>query len=125
MSEVQLVAAALVAGASAGLTDSARGAVQDLYASLREAVRRRLDRSAVAGARVLDAPDPDPEAWRSRLVGVLTGSGVDEDEVVLAVARALLDEVGEARRAGRATVDARGSRGVQVGDGNTQHNTFH
>ena len=50
MTEVELVAAALAAGASAGLTDTARGAVQDLYTGLREAVRRRLDR-AVSRAR--------------------------------------------------------------------------
>lgn len=121
MSEVELVAAALAAGASAGLTDTARGAVLDLYTSLREAVRRRLDRGRVAGARVLDAPDADPEVWRRRLVGVLTDSGVEEDVAVLALARALLEK---AAGDGRVTVYAEGSRGVQVGDGNTQHNAF-
>ncbi|MFE5188713.1 hypothetical protein [Streptomyces sp. NPDC056628] len=122
MTEVELVAAALAAGASAGLTDTARGAVADLYTSLREAVRRCLDRGAVPGTRVLDAPDEDAGAWQARLVAVLTDSGVERDPAVLAVARALLDETG---RPGRITVDASGARGVQIGDGNEQHNTFH
>lgn len=121
MSEVGLVAAALAAGASAGLTDTASGAVHDLYASLRAAVRRRMERGGAADARVLDTPDPDPEVWRHRLIGALAGSGVEEDQAVLTVARVLLDQ---ARPAGPITVDARDSRGVQIGDGNTQHNSF-
>jgi len=121
MTEVELVAAALAAGASAGLTDTARGAVHDLYTGLRDAVRRRLDPNGVADTRVLDAPDADLEAWRSRLVGVLTGSGVEEDQAVVAQARALLAETGQA---GRFTVYAPNSKGVSIGDGTTQHNTF-
>ena len=70
---------------------------------------------------MLDAPDGDPEVWRGRLVGVLTGSGVEEDEAVMAVARALLAETG---RGGRITVHAPDSKGVQIGNGNTMHNTF-
>ncbi|MFD7692138.1 hypothetical protein [Streptomyces sp. NPDC059805] len=121
MTEVELVAAALAAGASAGLTDTARGAVTDLYTSLREAVRRCLDRGAVPGARVLDAPDADTGAWQSRLVAVLSDSGLERDPAVLALARALLDET---RKPGRITVDASNARGVQIGDNNQQHNAF-
>ncbi|MFE6175974.1 hypothetical protein [Streptomyces sp. NPDC056464] len=121
MTEVELVAAALAAGASAGLTDTARGAVHDLYTGLRDAVRRRLDPDGVADARVLDAPDADLEAWRSRLVGVLTGSGVEQDRAVMAGARALLAETGQD---GRFTVYAPDSKGMQNGNNNTQHNTF-
>jgi len=35
----------------------------------------------------------------------------------------LIDEAGS--RAGKYTVDVRGSQGVQVGDRNTQHNEFY
>ncbi|MFJ2607533.1 hypothetical protein ACIO13_21545 [Streptomyces sp. NPDC087425] len=120
MSEVEMVAAALVAGASAGLTDSARSTVHDLYLTLRAAVRRRLDRSG-ADVDVLEASDPDPEVWRRRLAGALAGSGIERDRAAVAMAGLLLDQM---RRAGGIAVDASGAKGVQVGDHNTQHNTF-
>ena len=96
MTEVDLVAVALATGAAPGLTDSARGAVHDLYIVLREAVRRRLGGvgggNSVSGyaVRVLDAYETDPDVWRTRLLHVLTDSGVGTDEEILAAARALL-----------------------------------
>ncbi|MEU0187697.1 hypothetical protein ABZ312_42160 [Streptomyces sp. NPDC006207] len=119
MTEAEMVVAALTAGASAGLSDTARGAVHDLYAGLREAVRSRLARSGGEDVRVLDAPGPDPEAWRIRLIEALTDSGVEDDQRILAAARALL---GGQSRTGGITVDACGAKGVQIGG--TQHNTF-
>ncbi|MFF7889075.1 hypothetical protein ACH40F_49955 [Streptomyces sp. NPDC020794] len=121
MTEVELVAAALAAGASAGLTDTARGAVHDLYTALREVVRRRLAGGSGYCVRVLDAHEADPDVWQSRLVEVLTGSGVEEDEEILAAARILL---GAERRVGGFTVDARGANGVHFGGG-ARNNTFH
>ncbi|KUO20986.1 hypothetical protein [Streptomyces dysideae] len=96
MTEVELVAVALATGAAAGLTDSANGAVHDRYTGLKLAVRRRL-RGAGArslaggyGVRILHAYETDPDMWRSRLLQVLTGSGVETDEEILAAARAVL-----------------------------------
>ncbi|GAB2988602.1 hypothetical protein GCM10023080_062750 [Streptomyces pseudoechinosporeus] len=117
MTEVELVATALAAGAAPGLTDSGRGAVHDLYAALREAVRRRLAASGGNGVgvgggygvRVLDAYETDPDVWRTRLLQVLTASGVETDEECLAAARAVLRAE---RRIGRITVDAYGAKGV-------------
>ncbi|MGP4044074.1 hypothetical protein [Streptomyces sp. 2A115] len=121
--EVELVATALATGAAAGLTDSAPGIVHELHAGLREAVRRRLGgRGAHSaggggyGVRVLDAYETDPDVWRTRLLQVLTGSGVESDEEVLAAARAVLRAE---RRTGHLTVDARGANGLLVGDGKT------
>ncbi|RPF34253.1 hypothetical protein [Streptomyces sp. TLI_185] len=109
MTEAELVAAALAAGARLG---GARGAVVgDVYLALRETVRWRLagDRTGDHGfgVRVLDAHETDPEVWGSRLVGVLTGSGVVEDREILAAARILL---GAERRACRLALDTRGVR---------------
>ncbi|MFE6038381.1 hypothetical protein [Streptomyces sp. NPDC056452] len=97
MTEVELVATAFATGAAAGLTGSARGTVHDLYAGLREAVRRRLDGAGAGGVagggygvRVLDAYETDPDVWRTRLLRVLAASGVETDEEILAAARAVL-----------------------------------
>jgi hypothetical protein len=124
VTEVELVATALATGAAAGLTDTSRGAVQDLCTALREAVRRRLAGGGGDGVRggygvrVLDAYETDPDVWRTRLLQVLTASGVETDGEILAAARAVLRAE---RRTGHVTVDADAAVGVLVGDGRTRH----
>jgi hypothetical protein len=121
MTEVDLVVAALAAGATAGLTASASSAVQDLYGALREAVRKRF--AAGGEASVLD--DVESEGWRGRLGELVSAAGADRDEEILAMARALLQEIGATDSSGSTNVvDARGAQGVQVGDRNRQNNTF-
>ncbi|MEU9154128.1 hypothetical protein AB0D59_27095 [Streptomyces sp. NPDC048417] len=119
MTEAELVATALAAGAAAGLTGTAHGTVHDVYIGLKEAVHRRLrgggarsgdGGSGVCGGygiRVLDAYETDPDVWRTRLVQALTGSEVERDEEILAAARAVLRAE---RRPSHLTVGARKSR---------------
>ncbi|MEU6260251.1 hypothetical protein [Streptomyces sp. NPDC047043] len=115
MTEVELLATALATGAATGLTgtSTARGVVHDLYAALREAVRRRLaDGGGVRGGygvRVLDAYETDPDVWRTRLLQVLTASAAETDEELHAAARAVL------------RADRRGTAHIAV-DAGTQHN---
>ncbi|MFF3336804.1 hypothetical protein ACFYWX_46195 [Streptomyces sp. NPDC002888] len=101
MTEGELVATALATGAAPALTNTARGTVHDLYIGLREAVRRRLAGDGGSGGggrggaggygvRVLDAYETDPDVWRTRLLRVLAGAGVESDEEILAAARAVL-----------------------------------
>ncbi|MBB6033235.1 hypothetical protein [Phytomonospora endophytica] len=109
----ELIIAALVAGATAGTTDTVGNVIRDSYAALKGAVSRKLaERREVRDA--LEAEEVEPGVWRA----VLDGSGIGEDEAVVALARRVLDA------AGKYTVDLREAKGVQVGDGNTQHNTF-
>ncbi|MDQ1050952.1 hypothetical protein [Streptomyces sp. V4I2] len=127
MTEVERVATALAAGSAPGLTDSGRGTVHDLHVALRDAVRRRLAGSAGNsvgggyGVRVLDAYETDPDVWWTRLLQVLTASGVETDEEILGAARAVLRAE---RRTGSITVDAVGVREVLIGDGSTQRTAF-
>ncbi|MFF2952821.1 hypothetical protein ACFVVU_15935 [Kitasatospora sp. NPDC057965] len=118
MAGVELVMAALAAGASAGLTDTAGSAVRDAYSALRETVRRRLPAHA---EEILDAEHVDPDTREAWLREQLTASGADRDQELLATAAALLTLV---RPGGRYQVDARGAKGVQVGDHSTQTITF-
>ncbi|MFE3520874.1 hypothetical protein ACFXOD_04635 [Streptomyces sp. NPDC059161] len=119
MSGVELVVAALTAGASAGLTDTASSAVRDAYDALRQAVRRRLG----ADARILEAQESEPALWQAELTTVLAQADADRDQEVVAAAEALLRELGRHPSAAN-VVDARDAKGVQIGDGNTQTNTF-
>ncbi|MEU8319761.1 hypothetical protein AB0C33_15470 [Nonomuraea sp. NPDC048881] len=124
MTGVELIAAALAAGAGAGVSGAASAAVEDAYAGLRDMLRRRLFGRQQA-EHALDAEETEPGVWEARLGRDLTETGADQDEELLATAFALLSLVDRAGGAsGRYHVDARQAQGVQIGDQNTQHNTF-
>lgn len=124
MDPISLIMGALVAGAASGLADTATGAVKDAYAGLRDLVWRRVaGRSAARTA--LEEHERAPEVWQSPLSAELVAVGVDTDAQTVAAAQrvmALVDEAGSA--SGKYLVDLRGAQGVQVGDHNTQTNTF-
>jgi hypothetical protein len=121
---VEVILAALAAGAGTGTSDAAKAAVVDIYTGLRDALRRRL--AGRGGAeQILDAQDFDPGVGQARLGSVLAESGADRDEKILDAARRLLAVADPAgTHAGKYHVDARDAKGLQVGDYNTQHNTF-
>ena len=61
----------------------------------------------------------------SPLMAELEQAGAGSDARLVAAAGTLMRLVDEAcGRAEKHSVDARGAQGVQVGDGNTQHNVF-
>ncbi|WP_369233844.1 hypothetical protein AB5J56_18440 [Streptomyces sp. R21] len=128
MTGVELIVAALAAGASAGLTDTASSAVREACDGLREAIRVRLAARGDATADgnealdVLDASEVEPGVWEARLRAALTAADADSDEGILAAARSLLKAAGHTT--GAYVVDASQAKGVQVGDHNTQTNTF-
>jgi hypothetical protein len=116
VSEVELILAALMAGAAAGTTAAAQSAVVDTYAGLRNLLRRILTRQS-RSSEVLDAVEAEPGTWRANLGAALTDVRADQDQQVLAAARAVLaaaDPAGTA--AGKYTVTVPDSTGVQVGD---------
>jgi hypothetical protein len=121
---VSLIVAALMAGAVAGAESTATEAVRDAYTGLKELVLRRLSgrkSGDAALARLEDRPDHRDGVLEAELVAV----GAGHDAAIVESARrlmALLDPAGS--RAGKYVVDVRGAQGVQVGDHNTQTNTF-
>ncbi|MGX6608285.1 hypothetical protein ACWKSP_40130 [Micromonosporaceae bacterium Da 78-11] len=87
MSNIELIVAALTAGASAGVTNTATTAVQDAYAGLKSVLRPRVRGEARAA---LDADETDEDVWQARLADELDASGAAEDEQVRAAAERLL-----------------------------------
>jgi len=121
---VTLLVTALAAGTAGGLKDTATTAVKDTYAELKALVSRRFSGSPEREL-VLVQHERQPDVWQAPLSQALVDSGAAGDAVVVDAAQrllALLDEAGT--RAGKYTVDLRGAQGVQVGDRNTQANTF-
>jgi hypothetical protein len=113
---VELIAAALAAGATAGATDVATTAVKDTYAELKRLVSRRPQVAETIA--VLEREQAPELEWRIRLAGEIT-----DDDAVLTLARRLLDLTG-ASAGPKYQVDLGDAKGVQIGDGGTQTNTF-
>lgn len=124
MDPVTLIAAALAAGASAGVSDSASAAVKDSHAALRDLVRRRLRRSGgqadEQAVEVVEAQTMDSPGQHDRLVAILRAADAGADKELVAAAQHLLETVDPAgTRVGKYVIDLRNATGVQVGDNPT------
>jgi hypothetical protein len=124
MDPVTLIVTALAAGAASALQDGASAAVKEAYGRLRDAVRARLV-GRPDGELVLARHEASPATWRAPLTSELTEARAEDDEGLTAAAWALMELLDAAgSRAGKYQVAVSGSQGVQVGDHNTQVNTF-
>lgn len=129
MDPITLIVTALAAGAAAGaidgLKDTAKDAALALYGKLRGLARKRVAARA-DGALALDRYETAPDTWRPVLTAELTEAKAADDTELVAVARQLMELVDRAgASAGKYNVTVTGGQGVQVGDGNTQTNTFY
>ncbi|MEG3636729.1 hypothetical protein [Micromonospora palythoicola] len=120
MSGIELIAAALAAGALAGTTGAASDAVRDAYAALSGLLRARLANRPGA-QQALEVPEPDPDSWVAAIGDDLTAVRADQDEDVLDAARTLLDVT---RPPGHQQVYIHNSKGVVVGHDNKNNFTF-
>jgi hypothetical protein len=122
---VELVVTALTAGAAAGMKENATSAVKDAYAALVDVVRRRLHHQAQADAAIVDEHAVDPNGHRDALVAALTAADAADDQDLLAAAQDLMARIDpKGAQAGKYTIDARGAKGIQIGDDNTMNITF-
>ena len=123
---VDLVVAALGAGAAAGVSSTASGAVTDAYEGLKVLVRKAVHRGSSQSGEpdaqaeaVIDEQLEAPEQHREVLVAALTAAGVARDTELIEAARKLLELAGSAgSRTHKYVVEVHDSQGVQVGDGN-------
>lgn len=124
MDPISVIVTALAAGAGAGVKDTVSQTVQDAYGGLRELVRRRVSGRPGADTVPLQ-PETAPQGWQESLSAELAAVDAGSDQEIVAAAQrvlALVDQAGT--QAGKYRVDAQGAQGVQVGDHNTQSNTF-
>lgn len=119
---MDVIATALAAGASAGLSGTASEAVKDAYALLKMLLKRKFTGRDQARA-ALEAEQTEPGVWQVTIGRDLDESGAATDEQILTAARELLALTTPG--GSRSRVDASHAQGVQVGDHNTQTNTFH
>jgi hypothetical protein len=121
MDPVTLIVAA---GAASALQDDAKGAVKTALARLRGLVRKRF-KDPANGEYVLEKHASAPEIWQPALQQELAESGAGSDPDLIGAAQdlmKLLDARGT--HAGKYAVTVQDSPSVQVGDHNSQVNTF-
>jgi hypothetical protein len=125
MDPVTVIVAALAAGAAAGVSEAASMTVRDCYAGLRKAVWQWIAaRRGESDARTtLEALEADPRAARQYLTDVIITTGAGHSGDIVAAAQRLLGLL-DPTTARSYLVDLREAKGVQIGDQNTQHNTF-
>jgi hypothetical protein len=128
MEPVSLIVAALAAGGSAGaidaLKDNAKEAAKAAYGKLHDLVRRRF-RGNVGAEVVLAEHQADPQTYAAPLAKKLAEAGAADDADLVAAAQALMELVDRAgARARKYNVTIHGGQGIQIGDHNTQTNTF-
>ncbi|MEO3929690.1 hypothetical protein ABGB07_38405 [Micromonosporaceae bacterium B7E4] len=124
MTGVELILAALAAGATAGLSGATSSAIGDSYNALKNSLVRRLVNRAGA-SRAIELHEVDPDIWRDHLSNDLIASGAANDGEILASAQQLLDALqADTASRSRYRIDLSNAKGVQVGDHNTQTNTF-
>jgi hypothetical protein len=124
MDPVTLIVTALAAGAASALQDGASAAVKDAYARVKALVRTRFvgrpDRELI-----LARHEKAPQIWGAPLIEELSAARAGGDADLVAAAQALMNLLDQAgSRSGKYMVSVRDSQGLQVGDHNTQTNTF-
>ena len=82
MDPVTLILTALVAGAAAGMKDTASSAIKDAYNGLKGLVRRKLA-GREGGELVLDRHEQDPQVWDKPLTQELTAAGAGDDPALV------------------------------------------
>ena len=128
MDPITLIVTALAAGASAGaidaLKDDVKESVRAAYGRLHDLVKRCFQGNASAEV-ILAEHQADPKTYEAPLAKKLAEVGADDDADLVAAAGTLMELVDQKGAAsGKYNVTIKDSKGVQVGDGSLQINTF-
>jgi hypothetical protein len=124
MDPVTLIVAALAAGAAKGVGETASALVADAYHGLKSMLARVFGVNPQAEL-VLAGHESDPDTWQAPLAKLLTETGVDRDEQIIAAARRLLEMADPSgSQAGTYATDARGANVGNIGDHAVQTNFF-
>jgi hypothetical protein len=129
MDPITLILTALVAGVATGTLDELKGEgrekVKAAYRRLRDLVSRRFGATGIPNAEAILAEyEADPESYKIPLATKLAAADADKDDALVAAARAVVELLEQGGKASKYTVTVRDSKGVIVGDGNYQTNTF-
>jgi hypothetical protein len=118
---ITIVVSALVAGAAAGLDDTAGQVVRDAYAALKNLLKRKL-RGAPGADAILDRHEAKPDAWSDAVATILGETNAADNEEIQEAAKRVLelsDPVGSA--AGKYNIVVKGGQVGVIGDHGTAY----
>lgn len=125
MEPISLITAALVAGATAAAKDTAETAIQDAYEGLKISIKRKFEGKPKA-EMIMQEYEADPETYEAPLKKKLIETAADKDEEIIQKAQRLLKDL-DPQKSGLKkyqTVFQGEVKGMQLGDRNSQTNTF-
>lgn len=133
MDPVTIIVAALVSGVSESLKENASQAISDAYQGLKSKIIQKWSVSAggenlvakEAEANVLMAQlEDDPEVFKPIIEKKLSAVISESDTELLSQAQAFHSLLKDTGVSSGVTVNVSNSKGVQIGDSNTQTNSF-
>ena len=121
---MELILAALIAGATAAAKDTAGVAVKDAYEALKALIKKKFaEQEKDDPSKIIDKYEKKPEVTKPLLEDELKEAGLEKDEEILKAAEAVMTKK-DPEGASTGKYDFLGAMGIQVGDHNTQTNTF-
>lgn len=129
MEPISIIISALAAGAIAGAKDTTATIVKDAYQALKTLIKEKFAAEGKPDdSTILEQHEKklDSKAFKELLKEELINIGVDKDEIIIKAAQELLKtEKPEESATGKYNTIFQGEvKGIQVGDKNTQTNTF-
>ena len=90
------ILAAIAAGATAGVTDTAKKAIGDAYAGLKTLLKHKLggDSKIVEAVEKLES-DPESAGWKETVGKEAARAGANQDQALIAAAKAVLAKLKE------------------------------
>ena len=119
---MEIILAALIAGATAAAKDTATVAVKDAYEGLKTLLKKKFEKDALAQA-MIDAKPEDIKQAEGLLKTNITEAGIAQDDAIVKAAQTIMKQE-DPEGASTGKYDLRGAQGVQLGDYSTQTNTF-
>jgi hypothetical protein len=126
MDPISLVVAALVAGLTAGVTDTAKTAINDLYQAFKARLLPKVEgKEDAQSALVALEKKPDSEGRQLALKEELTNLQVEKDTELIRLAQTFLEQADQkGAQAGKYVITIQNAQGTVIGDNNTVRQSF-
>src|SRR5260370_3761207 len=124
MDPVSRVLAAVAAGATAEVQDTALQAVKDAYAALKALVKKRFEKKPQAEMALAEY-EKDADTWQKPLQKSLVETGADQDEAIVRQAQQVLKLINPQQASqGKYNVQIGEGKGIVIGDNLQLTQTF-
>jgi hypothetical protein len=124
MDPVSMILAALAAGATGAVKDTASQAVKDAYAGLKALLKKRFEKKPQAEIALAEY-EKDKDTWEKPLQKSLVETGADQDEAIVRQAQQVLKLVNPQQASqGRYNVQIGEGKGIVIGDHAQVNQTF-